>query len=188
MYVMRTIPGISPLFKPLEDAIYLKLIHSLTGHSCSASEHEVLSLPCRLGGLGIVNPTIIADSQFDASTKITNPLKNLIYNSLWQQEGICIWWLCLRGWGGFFYPPSLCYHWGYGKGGNCFLSSTCWPAVPHTRAMWCIVLLWPGCCLFLCYSLLQCAFMGTSSSLINLLMPLQRWAWLDYWFWLYIYV
>ena len=76
--MMRTIPGISPLFKPLEDAIYLKLIPSLTGHSCSTSKHELLSLPCRPGGLGIVNPTIIADSQFDASTKITNLLKDLI--------------------------------------------------------------------------------------------------------------
>ena len=68
----------SRLFKPLEDAIYLKLLPSFTGHSCSTSECELLSLPCRLGGLGIVNPTVIADSQFDASTKITNPLKDLI--------------------------------------------------------------------------------------------------------------
>ena len=78
MYVMRTIPDISPLFKPLEDAIYLKLLPSFTGHSCSTSERELLSLPCLLGGLGIVNPTVIADSQFDASTKITHPLKDLI--------------------------------------------------------------------------------------------------------------
>ena len=78
MYVMRTIPDISPLFKPLEDAIYLKLLPSFTGHSCCSSERELLSLPCRLGGLGIVNPTIIADSQFGASIKITNPLKDLI--------------------------------------------------------------------------------------------------------------
>ena len=84
IYVMRTIPDIGPLFKPLEDALYLKLIPSLTGHgSCSTSQRELLSLPCCLGGLGIVNPTIIADSQYDASTKITNPLKDLIiYNNM----------------------------------------------------------------------------------------------------------
>ena len=75
---MRTIPNISPLFKLLEDAIYLKLLPSFTGQSCSTSERELLSLPCRLGGLGIVNPTVVADSQFDASTKITNPLKDVI--------------------------------------------------------------------------------------------------------------
>ena len=38
----------------------------------------MLSLPCRLGGLGIVKPTIVADLQYDASTKITNSLKDLI--------------------------------------------------------------------------------------------------------------
>ena len=38
----------------------------------------MLSLPCHLGGLGIVNPTIIADLQYDASNKVTNPLKDLI--------------------------------------------------------------------------------------------------------------
>ena len=35
----------------------------LTGHSCSTSELELLSLPYCLSGLGIVNPNIIADSQ-----------------------------------------------------------------------------------------------------------------------------
>ena len=57
VYIMRTIPDVGPLFQPLEDAIRLKFIPSLTGHSaCSALEREVLPLPCRLGGLGIVNP------------------------------------------------------------------------------------------------------------------------------------
>ena len=67
-----------PLTKLLEDAIYLKLIPSFTGLSCSTSECKLLSLPCCLGGLGIVNPTIIADSQNDALTKIINPLEDLI--------------------------------------------------------------------------------------------------------------
>ena len=64
---MSTIPDISPLFNPLKDTIYLKLLPSFTGHSSSTSERELLSLPCHLGGLGIVNPTVIADSRFDAS-------------------------------------------------------------------------------------------------------------------------
>ena len=39
VYVMRAIPNISLLFRPLEDAIHLKLIPSLVGHdSCSAVE------------------------------------------------------------------------------------------------------------------------------------------------------
>ena len=68
VYIMRTIPNVGPLFQPLEDAIRLKLIPALTGHgACSALERDVLSLPCRLGGLGIVNPVDIADSQFTAN-------------------------------------------------------------------------------------------------------------------------
>ena len=54
VYIMRTIPDVSPLFQPLEDVIHLKLIPSLAGHSaCSTLEREALSLPCHLGGLGI---------------------------------------------------------------------------------------------------------------------------------------
>ena len=76
---MRTIRNVGPLFQPLEDAIRLKLIPALTGHgACSALERDVLSLPCRLGGLGIVNPVDIADSQFTASIKITHSLRSLI--------------------------------------------------------------------------------------------------------------
>ena len=44
-----------------------------------------------------------------------------------------------------------------------------------------IVLLWHGCdvhCLFLCCGQLECAFAGVGPSLIDLSMPLQRWAWL----------
>ena len=79
VYIMRTIPNVGPLFQPLEDAIRLKLIPALTGHgACSALERDVLSLPCRLGGLGIVNPVDIADSQFTASIKITHSLRSLI--------------------------------------------------------------------------------------------------------------
>ena len=35
-------------------------------------------LPCRLGGIGIVNPMDIADSQFDTSVCVTASLKELI--------------------------------------------------------------------------------------------------------------
>ena len=79
IYVMRTVPNIGPLFQPLEDAIRLQFIPAFTGHgSCSTDEPELLSLPCHLGGLGIVNPTITADLQHDASNKVTNSLKDLI--------------------------------------------------------------------------------------------------------------
>ena len=78
---MRTIPDIAPLLAPLEDAIRLRLIPALTGYaSCSPILRNLLSLPCCLGGMGIVNPMDIADSQFDASVRVTASLKELILN------------------------------------------------------------------------------------------------------------
>ena len=45
---------------------------------CTASERDLSPLPCCFGGLGVGNPTNYCDSQFDASLKITAPLKDLI--------------------------------------------------------------------------------------------------------------
>ena len=51
---MRTIPNISPLFQPLEDAIRLQLLPSITGHVAgTTSERDLFSLPCHFGGLGV---------------------------------------------------------------------------------------------------------------------------------------
>ena len=73
-YVMRTIPNIASLPAPLEDAIRLHLIPALTGFDTYSSIlRDLLALPCRLGGMGIANPIDIADSQFDASVKVTAP-------------------------------------------------------------------------------------------------------------------
>ena len=77
---MRTIPGISFFFQPLEDAIRLRLLPSLSRRPAgSNTERTLFSLPCRFGGLGVVNPTSICDSQFAASQQITAPLKELIF-------------------------------------------------------------------------------------------------------------
>ena len=77
VYLMRTIPNIGSLFQPLEDAIRLQLLPSITGHVvCTTSGCELFSVPCHFCGLGVGNPTNYCDSQFDASMKITAPLKD----------------------------------------------------------------------------------------------------------------
>jgi len=59
-YVMYTIESVGPLLQPLEDAIHQHFIPALTGQEpCSKLERELLSLPYRLGGLNIPNPTVI---------------------------------------------------------------------------------------------------------------------------------
>ena len=57
-YISRTIPDIQDLLHPLETAIHQHLIPALTGReACSVAERDLLALPVRLGGMGLVNPT-----------------------------------------------------------------------------------------------------------------------------------
>ena len=77
-FVQRTIPSISHLFGPLEECIRQKFIPAIIGRNVSDNERELLSLPVRLGGLGIVNPTETADREYQASRKITEDLANII--------------------------------------------------------------------------------------------------------------
>ena len=59
---------------PLEDAISVKFLPALTGRSFSDIEISFFSLPTRLDGLGIGDPRLLSDSQFDSSMKITTAL------------------------------------------------------------------------------------------------------------------
>lgn len=78
-FIMRTVENIDKLFEPIEEIIVEKLIPALTGRShCSTVERNLLSLPTRYGGLNIVNPVEEAHCQFQASKKITEPLKQMI--------------------------------------------------------------------------------------------------------------
>ena len=76
---MRKIPDIGELLKPLENVIRLKLLPALTeGRACSDDERTLLSLPVRLGGLGIIDPSKISDDEFENSCKMTKDLTSAI--------------------------------------------------------------------------------------------------------------
>ena len=78
-YVTRTTPFISHLLQPMEDVIREKLVPTLTdGPPPNNVEHHPFSLPARLGGLAIPNPCDTSDGTYDASEKISNPLKQAI--------------------------------------------------------------------------------------------------------------
>ena len=47
---------------------------AITEHVTTQEERDLLGLPVRLGGLGLVNPTRIASQEYEASVKITGPL------------------------------------------------------------------------------------------------------------------
>ena len=78
-YLSRTINGIGDLFEPLESTIRTKLIPNLTGQPAPSDDmRHLLSLPARLGGIAITNPTTMTEAEFSASTRITDPLKRAV--------------------------------------------------------------------------------------------------------------
>ena len=55
-YIQRTVPGIKHLFIPLEETIREKFIPAIIGRRVSDLERRILTLPIRLGGMGIDDP------------------------------------------------------------------------------------------------------------------------------------
>ena len=77
-YLLRTIESLAPLLQPLEDTIRLLFLPSLTGRDAPTDdERELLALPARLGGLGLINPTTLTN-EYDNSLHISAPLSALI--------------------------------------------------------------------------------------------------------------
>ena len=67
--------------QPLESTIKNNLIPNITGrNSPGDQERELLALPTHLGGLGIVNPTLTAQLEYETSIRMTEPLVHKIIN------------------------------------------------------------------------------------------------------------
>ena len=79
-YFMRTLPDIDNLLQPLERAISEVLIPSLIGRNCSEAERNLVALPVRMGGLGLINPSDNADAdvEYSASIRVSAPLVSKI--------------------------------------------------------------------------------------------------------------
>ena len=74
-FLSKTIPNIATLLQPLEDAIQQHLIPTLTGHPpCSHEVRDLLTLPVRLGGMGITNPVSSSARAYKASSDLISPL------------------------------------------------------------------------------------------------------------------
>ena len=54
------------------------LIPSLIGRNCSEAERDLVALPVRMGGLGLTNPSVIADAEYSASIRVRAPLVSRI--------------------------------------------------------------------------------------------------------------
>ena len=65
LFLARTIPQIKDLLQPLDDTLRLKFIPALTGRSAPGElECILLSLPTKLGGLGLTNLVLAADDDY----------------------------------------------------------------------------------------------------------------------------
>ena len=73
-----TLPDLEDVLAPLERAKLDVLIFSITGHYRTQGERELLSLPVRMGGMDLTNPSQEAASEYVASGNISGPLSQQI--------------------------------------------------------------------------------------------------------------
>ena len=67
------------MLSPLEQSICSQLLPTLFGKcTFSDTERQLISLPSRLGGLGIINPCLSSAFQFEVSQRVTGPLVSLL--------------------------------------------------------------------------------------------------------------
>ena len=78
-YYIRTIPNISEILKPFDEKVTKDFIPAITeGHQCTPMERSLLSLPVRMGGLGIPIFSDISNIEFNNSVLVTKQLTNNI--------------------------------------------------------------------------------------------------------------
>eukprot|EP00117_Sycon_ciliatum_P028578 scpid92615/ scgid22935/ len=84
----RTMDLPADAYQPLEDAIRQLLIPALTSRNPpAASERVILALSCRLGGMGLIDPTLLC-RQHAQSIKITECLVQRILAQDWSIDGV----------------------------------------------------------------------------------------------------
>lgn len=70
---------VTEVLQPLENVINSAFIHVFTGLPAPGKlTRDFLALPCKLGGLGLINPTDFCSEQHQTSKRITAPLVNLV--------------------------------------------------------------------------------------------------------------
>ena len=78
-YFLRTIPGIEKQLEKIDEVVRHKLIPAIIGgHIINDTERKMLSLPTRLGGMGIKIFSQTAETDFKDSSRITSNLQDQI--------------------------------------------------------------------------------------------------------------
>ena len=81
-FLMRTVPLLSELLQPLEDAIRMRLIPAILGKEVSDLERSLLSLPAKFAGLGMRNPVEECEKAYEWSKALTKPLTKSLFNRM----------------------------------------------------------------------------------------------------------
>ena len=79
-HTLRTINDITEQLRPLEECISNTFIPQIAGKQITSIERKLLSLPPRMGGLGIINPMEICQQEYDNSKLLTAQLQQFIHN------------------------------------------------------------------------------------------------------------
>ena len=77
-FIQRTIPNIELHFERVEEAIKEIFIPSIIGRKVSDIERQIIALPTRYGGLGILNPVETSKIEYETSIRVTKHLTELI--------------------------------------------------------------------------------------------------------------
>ena len=77
-FIMRTTPGISELFEPLEEVLHTSFLPTTINRHITPSHRDVFALPARDGGVGVFNPVTTADTEYTRSIDTTAPLSKVI--------------------------------------------------------------------------------------------------------------
>ena len=72
LYLQRVVPDCAFLFLALEHKIASDLLPSIFGCEITPAERNIVSLPTRLGGLNIINPSQSCDYSYTLSRRATN--------------------------------------------------------------------------------------------------------------------
>jgi Reverse transcriptase (RNA-dependent DNA polymerase) len=85
-FLSRTMPDNSDLFQPLEDSIRNDFIRALFKRDINDLERDMLSLPARMGGMGLFKPTEECLISSTNSICISAPLVRLIQRQIFELD------------------------------------------------------------------------------------------------------
>ena len=74
IFLQGVLQHCGPLFAPLMEIISQKLLPTIFSSEVSPIERELFSLPARMGGLNILNPTDTNECNYSASCKLTETI------------------------------------------------------------------------------------------------------------------